>query len=217
MEALQLGAGLDPDLLDQPGARVAVGLECLGLAAAPVEREHALAVKVLAQRLFGDQRVQLADHLAVATCLEIGVDRHLARAQAQLLEAADLIAGERLPGQVGQRLAAPQRERVARPALVEQPLREQRVDHAVGELELVAATVRDDDRAVAGERAAQVRDVELHHLPAARAAARPPTGLPRGDPPRPSGRAPGEHREDRPLLAGAQLDGPVLEANLERP
>ncbi len=88
----------------------------------------------LAQGVLGGQRVELADHLGVATGLEIRVDRHLGGAQSQLLEAADLGGRERLLGQVRQRLAAPQRERVARPLLVEQPLGQQHVDLAVGQL-----------------------------------------------------------------------------------
>ena len=69
-----------------------------------------------------DERVELADHLAMAAGREVGVDRQLGRAQPQLLEAADLGGGERLVGDVGERLAAPQRERLARARLLEQAL-----------------------------------------------------------------------------------------------
>ena len=112
----QLGAGLDADLLDERRARVAVGLERLGLAPGAVQREHPLRVQPLAQRVLGDERLELADHLGVPAGREVGVDRHLGRAQPQLLEPADLGGGERLVGDVGQRLAAPQRERLARRA-----------------------------------------------------------------------------------------------------
>ena len=57
--------GSTPISLDQDRARVAVGLERLGLAARAVQREHPLRVQPLAQRVLGDERVELADHLAV--------------------------------------------------------------------------------------------------------------------------------------------------------
>ena len=108
--------GSTPICLDQRGARLAVGGQRLGLAAGAVQREHALGVQALAQRMRGDQRVELADHLGVAARREVGVDRALGRAQPQLLEPADLGGRERLVGDVGERVAAPQRERLARRA-----------------------------------------------------------------------------------------------------
>ncbi len=113
VQALELGAGLDADLLHQPGARLAIGLERLRLPAGAVEGEHALRMQALAQRVRRDERVELGDHLDMAAGLEVGVDRQLGRPQPQLLEAADLGGGERLVRDVGERVAAPQRERLA--------------------------------------------------------------------------------------------------------
>ena len=73
-------------------------------------------MQVLAQRMLGDQRVELADHLGVPAGREVGVDRHLRRAQPQIVEAADLGGRERLVGDVRERVAVPQRERLARRA-----------------------------------------------------------------------------------------------------
>ena len=117
MQAAQLGAGLDADRVDERVARLAVGLERLGLAAAAVQREHPLRVQALAQRLLGDERLELADDLGVAARLEVLVDRQLERREPQLLEPADLERGERLAGDVVERRPAPQRERLARRAL----------------------------------------------------------------------------------------------------
>ena len=47
VEPAQLRPGLDADLLHQRRARLAVGLERLGLAPRPVQREHAAAVQPL--------------------------------------------------------------------------------------------------------------------------------------------------------------------------
>ena len=66
LQALELGAGLDPDLLDQRLARLAVGLERLGLAPVAIEGEHPLRVQALSQRLLGDQGLEPGDRLGVA-------------------------------------------------------------------------------------------------------------------------------------------------------
>ena len=206
VQAPEVGSRLDADLFHERGARVAVGLERLGLPAAAVEREHPLAVHVLAQRVLGGQRVELADHLGVSPGLQVGVDRHLGGAQAQFFEAADLGGRERLLGEVCQWLTAPQRERVARQALVEQPLGQQDVDHALGDLQLVPAPVGHDPDAVLPEHASQVRHVELHHLRPARrrlVAPEPFREMVRGDR---AARLQGQHREHRPLLAGAEIE-----------
>ena len=141
LQALELGARLDPDLLDQGLARLAVGIERLRLAPVAIEGEHALRVQALSQRLLGDQRLEPGDRLGVAPGGEIGVDRQLERPQVKLLEAADLGAREGLGGDVGERGAAPQLERgagrpvypTARPfasGLLDQLLEAQGVDRA---------------------------------------------------------------------------------------
>ena len=201
VQALQLGAGLDADLLHQPGARVAVGGERLRLPAGAVEREHALGVQVLAQRVGRDERVELADHLDVAAGLEVGVDRHLGRAQPQLLEAADLGGGERLVRDVGERVAAPQRQRLARARLLEQALEADRVD---GSLRQLAARSRGRGwrSGVAVEHPPQMRDVELHHLRPRWAAARRPTSPPRAGRPTRSGPPRARASRGRPAACG---------------
>ena len=164
-----------------------------------------------------DQPVELADHLGVATRLEVGVDRELGRAQPQLLQPADLGGRERLVGEVREWFAPPQRQRVARRDSSISRSKRDRVDFAVSELQLIAAPARNDPGAVAIQRAAQMRDVELDHLLRGRRRPFAPQALgqPIGGDRRP--RLQREHREHCPLLAGAQLDRAVLEANLERP
>ena len=217
MQPAQLGAGLDADLLHERRPRLPIRLQRLGLPPGAVEREHPLAVQAFTQRVLADQPVELAGQLGVAPGRQVGVDRHVGGAQPQILEAPDLGCGERLVGQVRQRLAPPQRQRLARTRLLQQPLHACHVDAAVGELQLVTAAVGDDSNAVAVERASQMRHVELHHLRRARRRPIAPQSLGqavgRDRPPR----FQREHREHRPLLARAQLDRPVPEANLERP
>src|SRR5204863_10054355 len=67
VEAPQLSARLDADPLDEQISRLAVGVKRLRLPTAPVQREHALGVWTLAQRVLRDERLDLADDNAVTT------------------------------------------------------------------------------------------------------------------------------------------------------
>ena len=60
------GPGSTPISLDQDPPRVAVCLERLRLAAAAVQRQHPLAVEALAQRMLGDERLDLRRRPRVA-------------------------------------------------------------------------------------------------------------------------------------------------------
>ena len=139
MQSAQLGAWLDADLLHERRPRLPVRLQRLRLPPGAVEREHPLAVQPFTQRVLADQPIELAGQLGVAPGRQVGLDRHLGGAQPQILEAPDLDSGERLVGQLRQRLAPPQRQRLARTRLLQQPLGPCDVETAVGELQLVAA------------------------------------------------------------------------------
>ena len=213
----QLRARLDADLLDELGPRVAEGGERLGLATRAIQREHVLRAQVLTQRMGGDHPLELTEDLDVASGRQVAVDRALGRAQAQLVEAADLGRGERLVGDVGQRVAAPEGQRRTRLRSLDEALEAERVHLAVRELELIAAPAREDPRAVFLEHPPQPRYVELDHLGSAGRRLLSPQSLGQTIG---RDRAPElqrEHRKNRPLLAGAQLDGPALEASLKRP
>ena len=62
--------------------------------------------------VLGDQRLELADQVGVAAEREVGLDPFLDRRQAQVLEPSDLCLRERLERELGQRRAAPERERL---------------------------------------------------------------------------------------------------------
>ena len=57
LELLQLTTGLQPELVHQRLPGMAEGVERLGLATGPVEREHELGVQPLAVRVLGDERL----------------------------------------------------------------------------------------------------------------------------------------------------------------
>ena len=63
--------------------------------------------------MLGDQGLELGDERGVAAEGEVGVDAVLERVETQLLEPADLVLGEGLVGEVGQRRAAPEIERLS--------------------------------------------------------------------------------------------------------
>ena len=112
LEGSELRAGLDAGGLDEHPACLAVGLERVGLPARAVEREHALRVERLAERVLGDERVELGQDVAVAAGGEIGLDGELERTEAQLLEPADL--GRCVPSHRGSYTCRP--PRTTRPA-----------------------------------------------------------------------------------------------------
>ena len=112
LEPPQLLARLEAKLIRELAAGRAVGLEGLRLPAGAIEREHQLGAQALPQRVLRHERLQLADELGMPPGGEIGFDALLERRQPELLEPRDLGLGERLVGQVGERGAAPERERL---------------------------------------------------------------------------------------------------------
>ncbi len=64
MEAGELGAGVDAEVLDEQFADPAEFGEGLGLASGAVEGEHQVAAEGFAQRVLGDQFAQVADEFA---------------------------------------------------------------------------------------------------------------------------------------------------------
>ena len=87
----------------------------LGLPAGAVQGEHVHRPEVLAERMLDGQRVQLGDHLAMPAGPHVGVDARLERGQAKLGEAGDLAVEVPVRFDVGVRVAAPHRQRLAQP------------------------------------------------------------------------------------------------------
>src|SRR5262249_61801849 len=116
LEFLQLPGRLQPQLVVERRPRRLVSTQRLCLTAAPIERQHQLRVQALAPRVRTHERLELGDKRLVAAAGEVGLDPRLERAQAQLLEPADLRLRERLLTDVPARLAPPPRARVRPPA-----------------------------------------------------------------------------------------------------
>ena len=155
MQVLQLGTRLDADLFDQRSPGCAVRLERLGLAPAAVERQHLQAAQALAQRVLGDQRLELRGDGRVAAERELRRDPVLERRDPELVETGGLGLRKRLERQVGERRATPERQSLA--------------EQLRGTLGLVAA-----ERPLAlGEQALEPRQIEVLVLDPELVAARP--------------------------------------------
>ena len=113
LQLLECRARIDPELVDECAARFLADVQSFCLPTRPVERGHQIHPQVLAERVLGDECLELCDHLVVAPEREVGVDAELHRDQPDLLEPGDGRLGEALVGEVRERRAPPQRQRVA--------------------------------------------------------------------------------------------------------
>jgi hypothetical protein len=85
------------------------------LAAAPVEREHQLAVQALAERVLCDQALKLGDQLGVPAHRQVGLRARLHSSEPLFFQPFDLGPRERLERQVRQRWPTPQPQRLVQP------------------------------------------------------------------------------------------------------
>ena len=175
LQSLERGGGLEPELPVERAAEPVVCLERLGLAAGSVQREDQLPVQPLAERMAERERLDAAGHLGGAPGGELGVDPILAAGEAELLQVRPLDLGERL-GELGERRPAPQVERVReelgravrvaglerRAPLGPEPGEPGEVERLRLDRDEVAGRLRPER--LRGQRLAQLRDVDLHHL-----------------------------------------------------
>ena len=111
LELLEFRSGDDPELLVQQHSCLLVHRQRLRLPPGPVEGKHQLSARPLPQRARCDLRLEARDQVVRASGREPGVDEIRARGVAQVAEPANLVLRERLVAEVGQGLAAPERQR----------------------------------------------------------------------------------------------------------
>jgi hypothetical protein len=148
LEVAQRRTRVDPELVGEPAPDAVQRGERVGLATAPVEGQHQLGVDPLVERVLAGQPGQLPDQLRVLAQRQRGVDPGQLPPQPQAVQPGHLVGQAGHPGQVGQRLAAPQRQRVGevtlrvgragRDGALDQRLRELDVDRAGVEVQHVA-------------------------------------------------------------------------------
>ena len=110
LELAELGARLDPEVVDEDRACRPIRLECIRLSPRAIERQHQLGTKALPEGMLRNEVFELGDQLPVAAALELAVDPRLDAAQTQLFQALDLVPGEIGVCELGQRRAAPEGE-----------------------------------------------------------------------------------------------------------
>ena len=107
------GPGSMPSCSDQRPAPALEHMKRVSLPTTAVEREHQLAAQPLSEHVLGDERLEFRHKLVMAAERQVGVDAVLERREPQLLQPRDLALRLRLAAEIGQRLAVPQRERIA--------------------------------------------------------------------------------------------------------
>ena len=112
LQLLERRARIDPELVDERPARVLVGVQRLRLPTRPVERRHQIPAQAFAERMLGDEGLELRDQLVVAPQCEVGIDAELHCCQPDLLEPGDRRLGEGLVREIPERRPSPQRQRI---------------------------------------------------------------------------------------------------------
>jgi len=175
--APQGGAGLDSELVDQRAPQRAVDGERIGLAPAAVERQRQLRVQTLAERVLGDEGLELGDQARVPAQSELRVDSLLGRRQAQLAEPRRLRRPERAEVDPVEGRPAPERQRLRQavdpglelsgsqqlPSAGRAPLEGGEVQIVRIDTQLVARRLRQQH--VGSEQLAQPGDVHLERVP----------------------------------------------------
>ena len=111
LEPQQLGAGLEPELLDEALPGAVEGPEGLDLPPRAVEAEHQLRGEPLVHRVVVDRPVELGDHVVVPAELDLRVEAHLHGDEAQLVEVHGRRPAPLGVGHVGVGRTAPEGER----------------------------------------------------------------------------------------------------------
>ena len=112
IESGQARPGIQAQIVGQPPAQLVKAGHGLGLSAGPVEGEHVRAAQPLPQRMIGDQLSELTGQQAVLAQRQPHLGLCFQRGQPLLLQPCDRRPGEHGVGEVRQRRAAPQRQRI---------------------------------------------------------------------------------------------------------
>ena len=111
--ARRSGPGSRPNCSLKEVAQLGKRLERLGLPPRPVEREHEPRAQPFPEWIVHDEGLELRAQLAVPSQREVGRDPLLERLQPKLVQPVGLTLDERFVSKLGERRAAPERERLA--------------------------------------------------------------------------------------------------------
>ena len=113
LELHQRGRRVEAELLDEHLAMVPQDAERVRLATGAIERDHELGLERLAERVRTGERLDLGDHLRRPAARQLGLDQPLVGDEPQLFEPLGLRARPVLVGELGVRVAPPERQRLA--------------------------------------------------------------------------------------------------------
>ena len=111
LERPQRLARVESETLGEERPRSTVGRDRFGLTLRVVERQHQLAPQAFAQRLLGDETLQLGDERRVTAERQLRVDPILQGEEPQLVQPARLVRHHTSLSRTSRTRAAPQRER----------------------------------------------------------------------------------------------------------
>ena len=171
-------AWLDAELLHEPRAGGVEGLQRFGLSPGSIQRQHLQLHQALLEGMCDDQRLQLAQQLAVAAQLQVKLDPLNHRGQALFLEPRPLAIKQLVCAHSRERRSAPHTERLldrrprglqptgrsVPPRPAERRLPPVHIARAGTQLQNVAARSTDQPLCIAArlhQRLAQPRDVHL--------------------------------------------------------
>ena len=181
LQPSQLRSGLDAQLLTQDRSRGLEGAERVSLAPRPVQSQHLLPAETLPQRILRDQGVHLRRDQSVQSEGKLGLEPQLQAARLELLQPHAVALREPLVGEVRQRRAPPQLERLAQHSrssvhlavgqepspLSNKTLETHRVDRVWTKPKRIANR-SSDDQSIGGPRRlqglAQLADQHLHRI-----------------------------------------------------
>src|SRR4051794_9674499 len=181
----QLRCRLDTELVDEASARGLEDRQRVGLSPRAIEREHLQLHQALLEGVRDDQRIELAEQLAVATQLEVELDPLEDRSQPLLLEPSTLSFEQTVRTDAAERLSTPDSERLIDPRArglelagrARRPRSAERVlpaaDVALAGLYVQQVATRPTDQPAAvsaslRQRLAQARDKHLQAVPRTR-------------------------------------------------
>jgi hypothetical protein len=103
LELSQARGWVEPKLLGKQPAEAVVRGQRLSRSSRPVEGEHELLARALAQRVARNERLELADDTLRTAESEVRLDPVLVRGEAELLQPVAFGARERLGGELRER------------------------------------------------------------------------------------------------------------------
>ena len=112
MEVLELGGGVDPQLVGEDLLGATIAFQRLGLPPRAIAGQHEVVPQPLAEGVLGDQPLEIGQHLRVLSHGETGGQEVLHGVRAQLLEPRDLADEGGRVRQVAQGCPTPELERL---------------------------------------------------------------------------------------------------------